>query len=72
MSTEEAKTELMVAMAALVELMAAELKAVNDLNEKLADRIEALEEVELSAYEKAVSAHGHWIPNNSWHRQNGI
>ena len=36
MTLEEAKTELMVALAA-------ELKAVNDLNEKLAASIEALE-----------------------------
>ena len=48
----------------LVDLMAAELKAVNDLNKKLAAKIEALEvSEEINAVE--------WVPDIQWHRDNG-
>ena len=69
----------------LVELMAAELKAVNDLNEKLAARIEALE-ARANYQAGTIAAHNdrlrelevsaeinavEWVPDIQWHRDNG-
>ena len=69
----------------LVELIAAELKAVNDLNKKLAAKIEALEARDnyqagtIAAHndrlrELEVSAEINaveWVPDIQWHRDNG-
>ena len=69
----------------LFELMAAELKAVNDLNEKLAARIEALE-ARANYQAGTIAAHNDrlrelevsaeinavdWVPDIQWHRDNG-
>ena len=69
----------------LFELMAAELKAVNDLNEKLAARIEALE-ARANYQAGTIAAHNdrlrelevsaeinavEWVPDIQWHRDNG-
>ena len=69
----------------LVELMAAELKAVNDLNEKLAARIEALE-ARANYQAGTIAAHNdrlrelevdaeinavEWVPDIQWHKDNG-
>ena len=69
----------------LFELMAAELKAVNDLNEKLAARIEALE-ARANYQAGTIAAHDDrlwelevsaeinavkWVPDIQWHKDNG-
>ena len=69
----------------LVELMAAELKAVNDLTEKLAARIEALE-ARANYQAGTIAAHNdrlrelevsaeinavEWVPDIQWHKDNG-
>ena len=73
------------ALTELVELMAAELKAVNDLNKKLAARIEALEaranyqagtiaahNVRLRELEVSAEINAvEWVPDIQWHRDNG-
>ena len=73
------------ALTELVELMAAELKAVNDLNKKLAARIEALE-ARANYQAGTIAAHNdrlrelevsaeinavEWVPDIQWHRDNG-
>ena len=73
------------ALTELVELMAAELKAVNDLNKKLAARIEALE-ARANYQAGTIAAHNDrlrelevdaeinavdWVPDIQWHRDNG-
>ena len=69
----------------LVELMAAELKAVNDLNEKLADKIETLE-ARANFQARTIADHYDrlrelelsaeinaidWVPDIQWHKDNG-
>jgi hypothetical protein len=56
--------DLIMSLTELTVAVAAELKAVNDLNEKLAARIEALE---ASAVINAVE----WVPDIQWHKDNG-
>ena len=73
------------ALTELVELMAAELKAVNDLNEKLAAKIEALE-ARADYQAGTIAAHNdrlrelevsaeinavQWAPDIQWHKDNG-
>jgi hypothetical protein len=73
------------ALTELVELMAAELKAVNDLNEKLAAKIEALE-ARANYQAGTIAAHNdrlrelevdaeinavEWVPDIQWHKDNG-
>ena len=73
------------ALTELVELMAAELRAVNDLNEKLAAKIEALE-ARANYQAGTIAAHNdrlrelevdaeinavEWVPDIQWHKDNG-